>query len=151
MALTSSETCYTIIVSGESFKFTKEQLESDPDNEFTRYFFGSKGREASPRLTLFIEAEPKLFTLIQAHLRGYPVLPIPDRLVPVYMTKNKMLTSFRHEASKYRLSKLIKYIDEYTSKGMFDKSQISPTSPWSGPRAYQLGVGISIWSSRGFL
>ncbi|PVF94093.1 hypothetical protein CPB86DRAFT_741206 [Serendipita vermifera] len=140
MALTSDELLFDIIVSGETFAFTRKQLESDPDNEFTRYFFGGAKRDPSPRLTLHIEGEPKLFTLIQAHLRGYPVFPIPDQIVPTYMTKATMVASLSQEAAKCRLSRLHIMTDEYIAKSETVLSQLPVTSPWCGPKKYQLGM-----------
>lgn len=103
---------YTLVVSGERFSFTKEQLESDPDNYFTTYFFGSFSGASDSKKELVIEKEPALFRLIQAHLRGYKILPIPDGYVP-YMTKDTLVENLLQEAKFYTLANLVKSIKDF--------------------------------------
>jgi hypothetical protein len=61
---------YTVIVSGEKLVFTQDQFESDPGNYFMTYFFGGFGEAAQGAHEWRVEKEPKLFQLIQAHIRG---------------------------------------------------------------------------------
>lgn len=103
---------YTLIVSDERFRFTKEQLESDPDNYFTTYFFGSISEASEGKKELVIENEPALFRLIQAHLRGHDVLPIPEGYIP-YMSKEVALRNLLKEAEFYALANLVKKIKDF--------------------------------------
>lgn len=98
---------YTLVVSGERFSFTQEQLESDPDNYFTSCFGSSWGMKE-----LVIEKEPALFKLIQAHLRGYEIFPIPEAYVP-YMSNEAVLGNLLKEAEFYVLGNLVKKIKDF--------------------------------------
>jgi hypothetical protein len=52
-----SDDIYTLIVSGESFELTKEQLESDPANYFAIYFLGAFAEATSGIRELRISKE----------------------------------------------------------------------------------------------
>ncbi|KAG8765823.1 hypothetical protein FRC16_007847 [Serendipita sp. 398] len=122
---------FTIIVSGERFVLTRDQLESDPGNYFAEYFLiGFKDVPFGTR-ELEIEKEPLLFKLIQAHLRGYNILPLPDQWIPPYMTKEGALDNLMKEAQFYGLWNLQNRIEEYQSKA--PKSSSRP-----GIRSYKL-------------
>jgi hypothetical protein len=81
---------YTVIVSGQRFLFTHDQLQSEPGNYFAESKNGVK--------ELVIEKEPLLFKLIQAHLRGYEIFPLPDSAIPSYMTREVAMTNLLREA-----------------------------------------------------
>jgi hypothetical protein len=115
---------YAIIVSGEKFVFTQDQLESDPGNYFLNHFFDRFG-EAVGKREYRVEKEPKLFQLIQAHLRGYDIFPIPDAIVPPYMTKETMVNNLLNEAQFYGLGvlcqKILNYQETQRKKGEPEK------------------------------
>lgn len=104
---------YTIIVEGERFSFTRDQLDSDPGNFFATYFSGGFPEVPYGTKEMEIEKEPLLFRLIQAHLRGYDVLPLSDQFVPPYMTKEGALNNLLKEAAFYGLWNLQSKIQEY--------------------------------------
>ncbi|PVF94821.1 hypothetical protein CPB86DRAFT_668215, partial [Serendipita vermifera] len=97
---------YTLVVGGEFFRLTKDQLVSDPGNYFATYFLGDFAEAHNGIGELHISKEPKLFALIQAHLRGYSIFPIPDLIVPSYMTKETMVENLILEAQFYGLGNL---------------------------------------------
>jgi hypothetical protein len=107
---------YTLVVSGERITLTKDQLLSDPDNYFFTYFFGDFSESQNNPTEIIIEKEPALFKLIQAHLRGYTVLPIPEGFVPAYMTRDTMVQNLLVEAEYYGLEELVGRITEYLEK-----------------------------------
>ncbi|KAG8818528.1 hypothetical protein FRC17_010803 [Serendipita sp. 399] len=122
---------FTIIVSGERFVFTKDQLESDPGNYFAEYFLiGFKDVPFGTR-EMEIEKEPLLFKLIQAHLRGYDILPLPDQWIPPYMTREGALDNLLKEAQFYGLWNLLNKIEEFQSKS--PKGKYPP-----GSKSYKL-------------
>lgn len=106
---------YTIIVSGEKFVFSKGQLDTEPDNYFSTCFFGSFSEGEAQTLTdnpeLVLYSDPKLFKLIEAHLRGYRVLPIPANWVPEYMTSENAQENLLHDARFYGLSRLQELVE----------------------------------------
>jgi hypothetical protein len=110
---------YTLVVSGERFDFTPEQFATEPSNLL---FVGLGGRrefhldnESFLRRTHTREllAEPAIFKLIQAHLRGYEILPLSDAAVPHYMQKDTMVTNLLFEAERWQLKNLAERINEY--------------------------------------
>lgn len=104
---------YTIIVNGERFVFTRDQLESDPGNYFWQYFLGGFKEVPYGTTEMEVEKEPLFFKLIQAHLRGYEILPLPDQCIPPYMTKEGALRNLSSEAEFYGLWDLHKKIETY--------------------------------------
>lgn len=104
---------YIIDVSGERFVFTKSQLESDPGNYFSTYFLGDFSEAKSGIRELKLEKEPAIFKIIQAHLRGYEVFPIPERITPYYMTSESFLKNILFEAEYYCLGNLVQKICAY--------------------------------------
>lgn len=68
--------------------------------------------------------EPALFKLIQAHLRGYDILPIPDGYIP-YMSDEVVLGNLLKEAAYYALSGLVQKIKEFQTKFQTKKPQVS--------------------------
>ena len=107
---------YTITVRGEKFVFTKGHLDSEPGNYFSDYFFNSfsEGEMQSqmdrPELVLY--SDPKLFKLIEAHLCGYKVLPIPPCWLPDYMTPGNALENLRRDAEYYGLRELVELVNK---------------------------------------
>jgi hypothetical protein len=105
---------YTIIVSGEKLVFTKDQIISDPGNSFATYFFGNSAEGSRGARELIVQKDIHLFKLIQAHLRGYRVLPLADNAIPSYMTKEVGLLNLFLEAQYYGLQQLEERIRRYT-------------------------------------
>lgn len=101
-----SDERYVIVASGERFVFTRDQIESDPGNYFAVYFFGEFAEGSRGIRELVVEKEPFLFKLIQAHLRGYEIFPLPDSRIPSYMTKEVTITNLLREAQFYTLGRL---------------------------------------------
>ncbi|KAG8821285.1 hypothetical protein FRC19_008028 [Serendipita sp. 401] len=100
---------YTVKIDDAEFKFTKDQLDSEPGNELATFFLQGIDRASNSQSTgkvLRLEKDPLLFKLIQAHLRGYDVLPIPDTLVPNYMSKEGALENLQRDARSLGLRRL---------------------------------------------
>jgi hypothetical protein len=129
---------YTIIVSGQRFVFTRDQLESEPGNYFATYFFGDFKEAASATKELELDTEPLFFKLIQAHLRGYKVLPIQNVYVPDYTSSKGALESLRRDADFFSLSRLVTLIDQEITAGGVSDSR--PSSGVVGERVYQFSV-----------
>ena len=102
----SDPSTYAIIVSGERLTFTREQLESEPNNKLAEYFFGTSSQPSTEKREMRIEKEPALFKLIQAHLRGYNIFPIQNGFVP-YMTADGVLENLLKEAEYHALGGLV--------------------------------------------
>lgn len=97
---------YAIVVSGERLIFTRDQIESDPGNYFETYFFGEFSEGVRGARELLVEKDVQLFKLIQAHLRGYEIFPLPDSAIPSYRTREVALTNLLLEAQFYGLVRL---------------------------------------------
>jgi hypothetical protein len=107
---------YTLVVSGEHFDLTKDQLESDPGNYFETYFLGEFQEAAEGVKELTLHKEPKLFKLIQAHLRGYDVIPLSEGSIPQYMTRETATQNLLKEALYYGLTQLQEKIEKWIQK-----------------------------------
>jgi hypothetical protein len=101
---------YTVIVSGEKFVLTRDQIESDPGNYFASYFLGEFSEAAAGTRELIVQKEPHIFKLIQAHLRGYDILPLSDKVIPWHLTKETMISNLLNEAEFYGLDLLCQKI-----------------------------------------
>jgi hypothetical protein len=107
---------YTIVVSGERLVLTRDQIQSEPGNYFDTFFFGLGFMEgASGVREITIERDVHLFKLIQAHLRGYVVLPLADTALPPCMTREIALVNLLSEAQNYGLKRLEKAIKKFQS------------------------------------
>ncbi|KIM23616.1 hypothetical protein M408DRAFT_332236 [Serendipita vermifera MAFF 305830] len=137
----------TIIIGTERFNFTRDQLESDPGNYFATYFFGEVAEASHGARELVIEKDARLFRLIQAHLRGYEIFPLPDSAIPHYMTKEVAIKNLRHDAQLYclkRLEEKTKIFELISLNKETGKRQDSPVA-----KRYKYGtlkVGHPTWS-----
>jgi hypothetical protein len=107
---------YAIILSGERFIVTRDQLESEPGNYFASYFLGGFEEACKNTREISIQKDPLLFTLIQAHLRGYSPFPIPAAFIPGYMTRQGALENLVRDAQFFGLSRLEILIKEEMQK-----------------------------------
>jgi hypothetical protein len=122
---------YSIIASGEKFNLTPDQLQSDPNNYFATYFLGDFEEATRNERELIVEKEPLLFKLIQAHLRGYDILPLADGCIPSYMTKEGALENLLKEALFYGLDILTSKIKDFqAASNPNDPNQIAKLPKW---------------------
>jgi hypothetical protein len=130
---------YIIIVSGQRFVVTRDQLESEPGNYFATYFLDKFQEFPNNTREIKLQKDPLLFTLIQAHLRGYDPFPIPDSSVPSYMTKEGVLKNLLKDAQYFGLTRLEELIREETNRKMNEGSV-------AGEKIYQFWVSqLLIW------
>jgi hypothetical protein len=129
---------YTVIVSGERFVLTRGQLESEPGNYFATYFLGEFKEASNNSREMILEKDPLLFTLIQAHLRGYDPFPITDAFTPNYMTKDSALRNLMSDAKYFGLVRL----EEAIEAEMVKRSNAGPL----GTRIYQYWVSYHMAS-----
>ncbi|KAG8715167.1 hypothetical protein FRC08_010915 [Ceratobasidium sp. 394] len=102
-----SET-YNIIMRGETFTLTRDQVEFDSPNYFTSCFLG-EFTESRTR-TLTISHDPELFKIILDYLSGYEVLPIYTSVIPSRMNLDLTLRNLLVDARFYLLDRLIRRI-----------------------------------------
>lgn len=127
-------TRYVIVVSGERFTFTRDQIESDPGNYFATCFFGEFAEGKRETKEMAIEKDVQLFKLIQAHLRGYEIFPLPNSAIPHYMTRAGAITNLLLEAQYYGLERLEEKIRAVQSESAYG---VTPTTVG---RTYKFGV-----------
>ncbi|PVF94080.1 hypothetical protein CPB86DRAFT_789396 [Serendipita vermifera] len=138
-ALNNERRIYSLIVSGERFTFTRDQLESDPGNYFATFFFGDFAEARSGCTELIIEKEPKLFKLIQAHLKGYTILPLSASSIPEYMTHETALTNLMADAQFYGLEMLVETLQEFKLEQHAEKTTLS-TAVQIKPKRYKIAT-----------
>ncbi|KAG9076502.1 hypothetical protein FS749_011731 [Ceratobasidium sp. UAMH 11750] len=102
-----SET-YTIIMRGQTFTLTRDQVEFDSPNYFTSCFLG-EFTESRTR-TLTISRDPELFKIILDYLSGYEVLPLHTSVIPSRMSPDLALRNLLVDARFYLLDRFIRRI-----------------------------------------
>jgi hypothetical protein len=127
---TMSPDKYTIIVGDQRFSFTRDQLQVEPGNYFDTYFFGDFQEAAEDTRELYLEKDPRLFTLIQAHLRGYNPFPIPDSFVPQYMTKEGAFENLLKDVEFFGLIRLEGLIKEEMAALDEREKKIKSSDEW---------------------
>jgi len=100
---------YHIIVRGKTFILDEHQILFDSPNYFSSYFLGDFREAAEGRRQLVLRHDPFLFKLVEAHLSGYPVLPLPSSL-PAHMSPETAIKSLLCDAQFYGLDGLIKIL-----------------------------------------
>jgi len=100
---------YHIIVRGEKFILDEHQILFDSPNYFSWYFLGDFREAAEGRRQLLLRRDPFLFKLVEAHLSGYPVLPLPCSL-PAHMSSETAIKSLLCDAQFYGLDGLTKLL-----------------------------------------
>ncbi|KAG9085757.1 hypothetical protein FRC06_003460, partial [Ceratobasidium sp. 370] len=133
-----SET-YTIIMRGETFTLTRDQVEFDSPNYFTSCFLGEFTESRTRTLTL--SRDPELFRIILDYLSGYDVLPLHTSVIPSRMSLDLALRNLLVDARFYLLDRLIRRI------GASVKSP-SPTTVNPPTSYFMLTVqGLGSWDS----
>ena len=97
---------YTIIVGGQPFVLTRDQLDSDSPNEFTCHF----SKTTSNTNKVAVHQDPHIFTIIHSHLLGYDVMPLPENWFPRYMSKEAAMDNLIADAKYYRFTKLVEIL-----------------------------------------
>jgi hypothetical protein len=106
---------YTIIVRGERFVLSRDQLYFDAPNYFTSLFCDSGFSEtANGTEEVILHRDPHLFQIIQTHLSGYTIMPLPENWFPRYMSKDAALLNLLADARFYGLDKLVKTLEART-------------------------------------
>ena len=102
---------YKIIIRGQSFTLTRDQIDTDSPNFFTKHFIGVP-RESCPR-EIKLERNPALFQLIIEHLNGYQIVPLEDSAILPGTSKERMTRNLLVDATFYGLSELQKTLESY--------------------------------------
>ncbi|PVF94079.1 hypothetical protein CPB86DRAFT_741155 [Serendipita vermifera] len=138
---------YSLIVSGERFELTKDQLESDPGNYFATFFLGDFAEASNGCTELIVAKEPKFIRLIHAHLRGYTILPLSPSSIPEYMTPETALLNLMADAQYYGLQMLIEKIERFRVDQEKERRTLKATVN-TRPKRYRLAQkGLGRWIS----
>ncbi|KAG8783844.1 hypothetical protein FRC12_019291 [Ceratobasidium sp. 428] len=116
---------YKIIMRGETFLLTRDQIEFDSPNYFTSCFLGEFS-EAKTR-TLTLSRDPELFKIILDYLSGYDVLPLHESAIPERMGLDVALRNVFADAQFYQLDGLVDRINqENRAKEEVEETLVSP-------------------------
>lgn len=107
---------YTVVLSGQRFVLTREQLESEPGSYLATYFLGDFKEAADDTREMDLERDPVLFKLIQSHLRGYEIFPLADTCIPHDMTKLTTLKNLLKDAEYFGLERLAESVRDQIQK-----------------------------------
>lgn len=95
---------YTVIVRGEHFQLSRNQINFDAPNFFSTCF--SSGFAESVKRTVTLDRNPVLFALIVEYLSGYPILPLSAEAAPPLMSLAMARRCLLADAQFYGLQKL---------------------------------------------
>ncbi|KAG9087141.1 hypothetical protein FRC06_002710 [Ceratobasidium sp. 370] len=121
---------YTVIMRGENFTLTRDQVEFDSPNYFTSCFLGEFTESQTRTVTL--SRDPHLFRIILDYLSGYEVLPLHESAVPKRMGLEVALRNLLIDARFYLLDGLVQEDGE--------ESRWSPPVPIPPETAQELKV-----------
>ncbi|PIL26305.1 hypothetical protein GSI_12061 [Ganoderma sinense ZZ0214-1] len=99
-----SNNAYTILVRGEQFQLSRNQIDFDSPNFFSTCF--SSGFTESAKRTVTLDRNPALFALIVEYLSGYPILPLSAQAAPPLMSLAMARRCLLADAQFYGLQKL---------------------------------------------
>ena len=101
---------YTIVVRGERFVLSRDQIFFDSPNYFTVLFTGTFQEAVNGQREVILHRDPLLFKVIQTYLSGYTILPLPDNWAPGYMSQEAALKNLLEDARFYGLEKLVELL-----------------------------------------
>ena len=105
---------YTVVVRGERFVLSRDQIFFDSPNYFTTLFTGTFQKAVNRHQEVILHRDPLLFKIIQTYLSGYSILPLPDDWMPAYMSKEAALKNLLEDARFYGLEKLVELLQSTT-------------------------------------
>ena len=98
---------YTIVVRGERFILSRDQIFFDSPNYFTMLFTGTFKEAANGQQEVTLHRDPHLFKIIQTYLSGYSILPLSDNWMPAYMSQEAASKNLLEDAQFYGLNTLV--------------------------------------------
>ena len=101
---------YTIVLRGERFLLSANQLHFNAPNYFTMLFEGPFQEAADGKREVVLYRDPNLFRIIETYLSGYKILP-HDRW-PEYMSKEAAKENLLEDAKFYGLDGLALLLEE---------------------------------------
>ena len=98
---------YTIVVRGERFVLSRDQIFFDSPNYFTALFAGTFRDAVHATREVTLHRDPHLFKIVQTYLSGYHILPLADNWMPAYMSHEAALKNLLEDARFYALGTLV--------------------------------------------
>ncbi|KAG8736577.1 hypothetical protein FRC10_009150 [Ceratobasidium sp. 414] len=102
---------HKVVIQGETFLLSRDQIEFDSPNFFTEYFLDDT---CAHKHSIKLSRNPHLFALIVEYLSGYAILPISGTALAAQMDQENALKNLRVDAEFYNLQGLKRLIDAYT-------------------------------------
>ena len=121
---------YTVILRGERFLLSSDQLHFDAPNYFTNLFQGPFQEAAEGKHDVVLYRDPHLFRIIETYLSGYEIFPLPDHGWPKHMSKEAARKNLIEDAKFYGFERLLLLLEK---GGKEDKE-----------RRYSISVSVQI-------
>jgi hypothetical protein len=103
---------YILVLRGERFLLSSDQLHFDAPNYFTVLFEGPLQEANEGKREVVLYRDPHLFRIIETYLSGYQIFPLPDDGWPKYMSKEAARKNLMDDAKFYGLDKLVHLLEE---------------------------------------
>ena len=113
---------YAIILRGERFVLSSDQLHFDAPNYFTTLFDGPFQEAAEGKREVVLYRDPNLFRIIETYLSGYKIFPLPEDGWPKYMSKEAARENLIDDAKFYGLDGLVLLLEENGPKRVSERS-----------------------------
>ncbi|KZV86362.1 hypothetical protein EXIGLDRAFT_226361 [Exidia glandulosa HHB12029] len=99
---------YTVVLRGEAFTLSRDQLQTDSPNYFTELFLGDFEESRTHKVEL--SRSPQLFRAVVEYMSGYSILPLAPAIIPPAMTAATALENLLRDAEYYGLDGLVHLI-----------------------------------------
>lgn len=103
---------YTIILRGERFLLSSDQLHFDAPNYFTSLFQGPFQEAAEGKHEVVLYRDPHLFRVIETYLSGYQIFPLSNDGWPKHMSAEAAMKNLIEDAKFYGFEKLLLLLEK---------------------------------------
>jgi hypothetical protein len=121
---------YTVVLRGERFLLSSDQLHFDAPNYFTMLFEGPFQEAAEGKHEVVLYRDPHLFRIIETYLSGYKIFPLPDDGWPKYMSKEAAKENLMDDARFYGLDGLVLLLEKNLSEAKRDEEKRYLVAMW---------------------
>ena len=118
---------YSIILRGERFLLSSDQLHFDAPNYFTNLFQGPFQEATEGKHEVVLYRDPHLFRIIETYLSGYKIFPLSDDGWPKHMSKKAARENLIEDAKFYGFERLLLLLEKGEKKDKAKRYRLTMT------------------------